>query len=631
MTALDLQASPFADEFVDVAAVNAHISTCLLDRLTSTRDAANAGKLLPTKAIAVLGPAGAGKTHLFARLRHQAGPHATMLLLRPYFGVSFTPRDVLASVVDQMCRPARSTPLCHLELIVAHWLAEAEAPASFPSVAVQQVRAMDHEARRAHVDRAVGRVLEILPDLAPATRLVRAVLGLGALGEGATWSELAWLSGREPRESTEGDTLSEPDVLHVLRLLAVLAAPVAPIVLVFDQLENLASDGEGRVLGYGNLLAELVDTVPLLTIVQLALTSEWLQFIEPRLSLPQKSRMAAETFVLEIPGREQRELLLRAWHEHLAPKRPSGRPLRYPAPLSKDQLEQLLAAPGMTPRLLLTALSRAATGQSPFATSDTAAPVDRAAHFERLVAEERALVSAELAEKTATEVACDPGLLAEGLASALAYCPKLEIATRTERERVFSTVQGRGQQMQVVWLTSTHHASVAALLARATEMAKSGKVLVVRERRFELSRSWVTVAERRAAFECLPNARWLWLADDDVIQCLTLARLLSRARSKRIRDASDEPLSMDDVRMKLGQLVDPASWNCTCAVARALDDVPKESVPPAPTPAARAPKRTEEPDLRAMVEQWLVMGRHVGRLALDRSLQRLRHLAGRQS
>src|SRR5258708_34645424 len=99
---ISLQATPLADEFIDVAALNAHFSTEPLERTDSVRTAAREGKIVTSKAIAILGPAGGGKTHLFSRLAHQSGSRPTLVLLRPYFGVPMSLRDVLAAVIDQL-------------------------------------------------------------------------------------------------------------------------------------------------------------------------------------------------------------------------------------------------------------------------------------------------------------------------------------------------------------------------------------------------------------------------------------------------------------------------------------------------------------------------------------------------
>jgi hypothetical protein len=638
---IPLQAAPFAEAFIDVAEINAHVSEHVLARVSAVRAAASEGRDLSTHACAVLGPAGAGKTHLFTRLRHHAGPRATLLLLRPYFGVSLSPRDVLALVVDQMCRPARNAELSQLELVVSAWLGPAPSGAAFPAAAIEDARSLPEDERRARIEEATLRTVRVRPELGAVTHLVRAVLTLPSRAPSDAWGELAWLSGREPRAGG-GERLSEPDVMHVISLLATIAAPTAPLVLVFDQLENLASESDERVLAYGTLLAELVDTVPLLTVVQLALTSEWMQYIAPRLSLPQKTRVAAETFLLESPTRGERELLLRAWHERLSPRGPRGGAARFPRPLSAEQLEELLEAPGMTPRLLLAAFKRGLAGKP---LSDDApvsavanAPAGPGDHAREVFAREVAEVEAELAERRAEGVALDPPVLAEALASALSFVPHLEVETRSERERLLTTVRGPGHSLSVLYLAATHHASAAALLARATDLASTGKVVVLRERRLELPPTWATVAERRAAFESSPNARWLWLEADDTTKIVALARLLSQARAGRVRPAgASAPLDVGAVRNALEGVLAPASWPPAALLERWLGDVPRAAPHAAGAKTSgrdvaresadqergRQPPRE---DLGKMVRELVGLGREVGRAALGRTLRRLRSL-----
>jgi hypothetical protein len=395
---IPLQATPFAEDFVDVAALNAHISTHLIERVQNVKRAARAGESVTSKAIAVLGPAGGGKTHLFSRLSHQSGLRPTLVLLRPYFGVNVSLRDVLAGVIDQLCLPVHGDDRTQLDVIASHW------------------------APRGEVEGGVRAVVSLLPGIAPAAHLARTLLELRGREPSTTWGDLAWLSGREPRASSEGasaSALSEGDVLHVLRIVAVLAAPVAPIVLTFDQLENLAGDDDARVLGYGNLVSEIVDCLPCFTVVQLALTSEWMQHIEPRLSLPQKTRLAGDTFVLEAPARRERELLLRAWHQRFVPKTSSRRKGRFPSPLSEEQLSQLLDAPGMTPRILLLALSRAMSGdpmriELPSSPSSSVG-VPGEAGIEALWSAEYERVRTEQADKERSNLAFDAGRARRGV------------------------------------------------------------------------------------------------------------------------------------------------------------------------------------------------------------------------
>src|SRR5204862_4018458 len=136
---------------------NAHVSTYLLDRALEVRSLAQRGQCAASKAVAVLGPAGGGKTHLFARMRHRSGANATLILLRPYFGVSLSLRDVLAGVVDQLCLPVQGGSHTHLDLLAAHWLIE------------------DGD----RVERAVRAIAALVPEIAPAAHLARALLELG--------------------------------------------------------------------------------------------------------------------------------------------------------------------------------------------------------------------------------------------------------------------------------------------------------------------------------------------------------------------------------------------------------------------------------------------------------------------
>jgi len=635
---IPLQAATFTDDFVDIAALNSHVSSQLLSRLEDVRRAALGGECPPSRAFVVLGPSGGGKTHLFTRLWHQAGPRATFLLLRPYFGVSLTPRDVAAAVIDQLCRSARGANLPHLDLIVAHWLSSDEGGSadegSFPSAEVDRVRSMAPELREAHIERAIERIVEQLPELAPVAHLVRAFLGASALHGADRWAELAWLSGREPRSKVEGaPTLSEPDVMHMLRLVAALAAPVAPLALTFDQLENLAGEGDERVLAYGTLLSELVDSVPGLTILQLVLTGEWLEYIEPHLALPHKTRVASDKLLLEIPTRDERQLLLRAWHERFAPRGKNGRPPRYPRPLSEAQLEPLLSAPGMTPRLLLATFSRALGGR-PWSDEIVPAAVARSA-LDKVFDEVKAGVREDLIAKEQSSAPVDATELAEGMAAALSFVPQLEVTTRRERERLFTAVKAPGHELIIVYLSSKHHASVAAALMRASEMAGSSKVAIVRERRLVIPASWASVNERRAVFEGQANARWLWLEAEDTVMHIALGRIFSQARAKRLRHpSSNEVMSLEALRAELATAWQPADWTSTAAIVRWLSDVPKGAAKVAAPPVAAGTEPERAPpsmDPRTMLREWLSMGRNVGRAAALHYFDKLRQLTRSRS
>ncbi len=644
---LSLQAQPFADDLIDVAAVNADLSGVLAARIEAVAAGARAAdtrvdagaraadtriadtriparieavasgaraagaraadtraKVPLTRAYVVLGAAGGGKTHLFARLRHRKGRRPTLVLLRPYFGLGLAPRDVLAATIDQLCAGTQ------LATLTAHWVGD--------------TAGLSATQRAQQVEQAVVGIVERLPHAEPAAHLITALLTVAARVGAERWAELAWLSGREPR-SVADRMLSEGDVLVLLRVVAFIAAPIAPLVIVFDQLENLAGDNDTRVLAYGNVIAELVDTVPGLTIVQLAVTQEWTQNIAPRLSLAQQSRVAHDVMVIHSPNRDQREALLRAWHGSLY----NGAGPVYPLPLGGHRLDMLLSEAELTPRKLLaelldasrgiqraevlapvaasasrsSALGEAANAGSvvaiggivpaivagtlaapisapmPRTSRSTTPPAPSIAHVWQYETER---IADELARRTTEQLPCDDTQLAEALSAALSFVDGVVSETRQERSHVIIEVRVAEPHAQrkpdlpctLLFITGLHHSSVVAALNKGIELAKSGRVVLVREARFPLAESWAQewseradarsgalVQERRAEFERLSNTGWLWLAPTDVLQSVALAELFSQARGKRVRlSDGGAPLPIDAVIDGLRPLLKPASW-----------------------------------------------------------------------
>ena len=126
--------------------------------------------------------------------------------------------------------------------------------------------------------------------------------------------------------------------MSALSTLGIAAAYGAPVVLVFDQLENLAEDGgkTGRIHAHARLVSDLRDTVRGFVIVQMALDAEVDDAHPPRPPRDTRSRLSfleetVRLLALPTPG-ERRELLAR-WCEALLeeergalPPSPSGPP-----------------------------------------------------------------------------------------------------------------------------------------------------------------------------------------------------------------------------------------------------------------------------------------------------------------
>src|SRR5690606_36281514 len=217
-------------------------------------------------------------------------------------------------------------------------------------------RAASDADRRAALDQVVDLVEAAHPEVDPdwLGRFLELPFASGPDRRAA----LQWLSGREPDVAQLErlglrEPLPESSVLPALRTLAVVASFGAPLVIVFDQLENLVEEdgGAGRIHAHARLYCELHDTVPGLVLLQMALDSEWRARVSPALGLSERSRLEATVLTLALPTEAQRLALLDRWISTLEPD------LRKPAPwpLSQASWETWRSAPGVTPRMLMIA------------------------------------------------------------------------------------------------------------------------------------------------------------------------------------------------------------------------------------------------------------------------------------
>jgi hypothetical protein len=305
-------ADPWAKAFVDLPELNASVTDAIAEAIKHVRGAATRRDAeLRTANLLVLGPAGAGKTHLFARLRRKLGPRAVFVHLRPLVGTEMTPRYVLGQIVQQLAYETETGGaggnLKQLEALVGSSLAQLDgASPNLPRAFLDEVMGLNEGERSEKLEWAVERLLERHQeaDETYLARLLRAPFMKPALQRSA----LAWLAGREledlqmQRLGVSGG-LPEERILQALQTLGLFAAPGAPIVLVFDQLENLVDPEEtgARARAYANLVAELFDATRGFVLVQMALDTEWQRAIWPHLSEAQKSRLGARPLHIALP------------------------------------------------------------------------------------------------------------------------------------------------------------------------------------------------------------------------------------------------------------------------------------------------------------------------------------------
>jgi hypothetical protein len=586
-------ADPYAADFIDVAGLNQTASDAIVARLRESREGAACGAAEGRcHSITILGPAGAGKTHLFARVRRQCGQFVTPVLLRPEVGVESSLRHVLGAAVDALRRKPVGDEASMLDVVVGGVLARLlDMTRNFPTAVLADLAGNGDQRWRDAVDVAIETASQRLPevDLDWLGELLRVPFLRGAARTGA----LVWLSGREPGEADLrriGRTAPLPAEasLSALRTLALVAAPSAPLLLVFDQLENLVGDDPSLVHAHARVVADLVDGLRHAVVVQMALDAEWERRIRPQLTPAERARLEAQVFTLALPTPEQLDQLLEA---HLV-RLPAGeRPGPFPAPFSEAgwRAYRAMVAPRPTPRALIVAARRLHAGEvtedsligapaGPGTASATAgasaagggAPVsgggvaafaegkgaERAAfddfdaiarsleeRWERLLAAARAERDAAAAEGRGIDAERLTGALVVALGARRAGAGRQRwLRLPVDSDASHPNAPNRSRDVLLFVAQGAHHRSLGAVLDQALAAAADSEVAVVRERALPVPPTWRAAREKLASLRATGRAAFVWLGHDDVATLLAEHDLVTAARSRDLSGPDGRPL-----------------------------------------------------------------------------------------
>ncbi|WP_438033673.1 FtsK/SpoIIIE domain-containing protein [Sorangium sp. So ce204] len=540
--------NPFRDtvaeawgEPLDLQSLNASASDELVRRIDGlARESRGAGPPPRSQCVLLLGPAGSGKTHLFARLRKKLGYRAVFFHTRPELGAPATPRYLLAQLVDALRFPASSSEHTQLDLIAGAMLSVVEGhPTKYPLTMVAQ----PHDDPRRLVERGLAAAERRYPQLLPKylERLLQAPFEPEVQTRRAMY---AWLSGRPPSEAElarlgEAQGLGDEDVLPALRTLGFAATFGAPLVLVFDQLENLADDDPARtrMMAHAQLISELHDTVPGTLIVQMALDSEWTRFIRPALPPQLRHRVEDTVVPLGFPAPEQARQLVELHLNRIPAEERKG---AFPWPLDPAAVKRWTEET-MTPRALI---QRCKSAFDDFLAGKVAAaggapqPADGTGLDQRLE-----VLWADFVEKARTEIdrAARDGhyLDAERMASGLLTILPLvgAPARRVPGKKNRPDIRVTTSQVSLVLLAQqNHHRSLGALLAEATQI-EADRMIIVREHAFAIPPTWKQVHAQLKALRDKSNIVYTTVGRDELIEWLAAESVLSAARSK---DLSDE-------------------------------------------------------------------------------------------
>jgi hypothetical protein len=539
-----LTADPWDSDPFDVESINAEASDHILAEIAAIAAASDAGKQPRTSATLVLGPAGAGKTHLFTRLRARLGLAACFVHVRPLFGIAPSQRLVLAAILDALAHRTAPNGLTQIDLFAGSVLARAMDLGKRPNMAIETLRGdADRERGLARVAEQVERSVRGLHG--PTLRHVLRLLFSDGVERQA---RLRYLEGEELTEEEASalgmradfpQRLSDVDTARAVTTIARLASLGTPLVIAFDQLENLDTGDASRAVVFGHLVRELHDTAPGLVMVLLALDDLWRRRIAPALPEAARAAIGRHPRTLRNPTAEEKDALLDGWRA----REPELAAHPFPFPFTTEVWSAWRSETSATPRVLLEELDRcheerraeareAHPGGWPSAASAPSPDgTERGRGAASAIEEDLSRRIGAAHDEVRRNGTAHPVGIAR-LAASLAQVLRLagdEASTGEHGDEL--VVEGTSGRRRLLVAQHTNHTSLAAALKRALA---DGAALALREARVPLRASWKVCRELQAALS--EDARWLELDADDVAWAIGVHDLMAAARSGEVVD-----------------------------------------------------------------------------------------------
>jgi hypothetical protein len=373
-------------------------------------------------------------------------------------------------------------------------------------------------------------------------------------------------------------------VIPSLRTLAFACSLAAPLVVVFDQLENLvdAEHTAARVRAHARLVAELHDAVAGITVVQLALDGEWLERIRPILATSERARVEQNVLTLSLPTAEQRRALVRLRFEAFAEANPSFSADELPDP---GALDSVCDTPGLTPRALFALCERVIAGDPLEPSRDETLGHGSSRHEVRStdVREPTSAPSAEpsldgddpLARRFATlvreaERALDQhareglGVDRTRLYAALRVLLRRALpgvpAEPTARETFVSRWDSGGQTRHLYVLQSDNGRSFAAMVKHALAHAEQGLVVALRADGWAPPSSWKTAVSALGELSKHRRVKLVELSRGALAKLFALHDLIAAVRSGDVNDVDETPLPLDVAEAWITSTLDLCSW-----------------------------------------------------------------------
>lgn len=230
-----------ADDFCDVASINETAFKALLDDIESVNDDSK------TRARFVVGPAGSGKSHLFARLRRKLPNGQFTFICNPPTAVPHIKRFILRKIVSGMDKPVMGAggplPYTQLQCMVYSLLRRFLKQKSWNVDRIHERWGELSPAQSSQNMKKLEKGLAKSPELAILIHVSRVLARV--LDKEKRHLAASWLSGNQNLSENDLHCLGVPgplgddEISELMKQLGRLSSGAGPIVLILDQLDIL--------------------------------------------------------------------------------------------------------------------------------------------------------------------------------------------------------------------------------------------------------------------------------------------------------------------------------------------------------------------------------------------------------
>ena len=350
------------NDFCDVESINESAFKALLSGIESVNDD---GK---TRALFLVGPAGSGKSHLFARLRRRLPNGQFTFVSNPPTAIPHIKRSILKKVVTGMTKPVMGTdgplPYSQLRRMVYCLLQKLLKPKGLTPEKIHEFWKTVSPANYPKIQSNFVHTLADVPPLGIPTHVGHILFQI--LDDEKRDLAASWLCGIQNLSEADLECLGIPgpladdEISEMMKQLGHLSFGAGPIVLIIDQLDSLVRPDQ--ICEIESLMIDLNDSSRNWYVI-ISLVHEKFDLWISTLSMPFKQKFGTMTgdsvslATAELSGLsegQKRQLIMaRLGTPGLISQRKSDGIVDPCYPLSKSAIQELICSDMSNPRMLI--------------------------------------------------------------------------------------------------------------------------------------------------------------------------------------------------------------------------------------------------------------------------------------